>query len=87
MTAQYQRHPQLAGRIVDELAFVVTANNKLQTLNSTATRIWELVATPKACGDIANALVEEFEVTYDVALSDVQECVEDLVRRNILISV
>lgn len=82
----YRRHPQLAGRVVDKLAFVVTGrNNKLHTLNSTATRIWELCTTPQSCPDVATVLSTEFAVDYDQALSDARACMEDLVSREILI--
>lgn len=84
---KYTRHPQLAGRVVDELAFVVTAaNNKLHCLNSTATRIWELCAEPRQSSDVAEAIADEFDVPYNDALLDVQACMDDFVAREILVA-
>lgn len=83
----YKRNPQTAGRIIDGLAFVVTPdNNKLHTLNTTATRLWELAAsgcTPQAAAD---ELSTHYEVDRDTALRDAEACFRDLVARHILIA-
>ena len=86
MAETYARHPQLAGRVVGDLAFVVTANdNRLITLNSTATWIWELLAVPQSAEDVTALLCKEFEVSAAQAKMDVEECLQDLVERQILV--
>lgn len=86
MGARFRKHPQTAGRIVDGLAFVVTGDDqKLHTLNQTATRLWELAAAGCTAEEAADALVELFEVDRPTALADVRQCLEDLVDRRILI--
>ena len=85
MPQSYLRHPQLAGRVVDGLAFVVTAqDNKLSTLNAAATLIWEQLTQPRSCDELAAALSAKFEVSLEEAKLDVQECLDDLVERQIL---
>jgi hypothetical protein len=86
MSPRYRKHPQTAGRIVDGLAFVVTADDqKLHTLNSTATRLWELAAGGTTPDEAAEALVALYEVDQEAALLDARECLEDLVARQILV--
>lgn len=83
---RYRRHPQTAGRIIDGLAFVVTADdNKLHTLNATATRLWQLAAGACTEDQAADELVAHYEVDRDTALRDVQRCLGDMVARQILV--
>jgi hypothetical protein len=63
MARRYRKHPQTAGRIVDGLAFVVTGEDqKLHTLNSTATHLWELAAAGCTVDEAAESLLEHFEL-------------------------
>ena len=84
---RYRRNPQTAGRVIDGLAFVVTPDdNKLHTLNGTATRLWTLAQAPLSVDDAAAALVEAYEVAPDVARVDAAAFLEDLVARAILVT-
>lgn len=88
MSVKYLRNPQTAGRIIDDQAFVVTPDdNKLHTLNKTATRLWILAGEAEGCTRERGAadLAERFAVEQDRALSDVTACLADLVERRILI--
>lgn len=85
----YRRHPQTAGRIIDGLAFVVTADdNRLHTLNESATRLWKLAQADGGCtaGQAADALVASYEVDHETALRDAERCLADLARRRILVA-
>ena len=85
MPQRYARHPQLAGRVVDGLAFIVTGHdNKLLTLNPAATLIWNSLAESKDCDELAQALALKFAVSLPEAKVDVQECLDDLVERQVL---
>ena len=81
---RFERHPNVAGRVVAGLAFLVTSDNRLQTLNATATRIWEAAKTPTNVDEVAALLCAEFDVSMDTARADVEECVGDLIKRSIL---
>ena len=83
---RYRRSTQLAARVVDGLAFIVTPDdNKLHSLNATATCVWELASAPITPGEAAAALCARFQVEEDRALRDVQICLDDLVARQILV--
>lgn len=82
----YRRNPQTAGRIIDGLAFVVTPDdNKLHTLNTTATYVWQLASEGCTADRAADALTARFEVDRDRALRDIEICLSDLVGKQILI--
>ena len=81
----YKKHPLTAGRIVDGLAFVVTADdNKLHTLNETGTEIWALASSGVTHEQACQVLVEKFEVTVETAREDVAACLELFVNTNVL---
>lgn len=83
---RYQQNRQTAGRIIDGLAFVVTPrDNRLHSLNETATRIWELSKHGCTAEEAADALYTEFAVTLEAAQADVRACLDDLVAREILL--
>ncbi|MBK9072020.1 MAG: PqqD family protein [Myxococcales bacterium] len=86
-TATYRRNPLTAGRIVDGQAFVITPdNNKLHSLNATATHLWVAAASGLTLPQAATALCDEFDVTFDTALADAARCMDDLVARGILVA-
>lgn len=88
MSVKYHRNPQTAGRLIDGMAFVVTPDdNKLHTLNNTATKLWVLAGEDSGCTVETGAsnLVEYFQVDEARAKSDVSTCLADLVRRQILV--
>ncbi|MDH5673042.1 MAG: PqqD family protein [Myxococcales bacterium] len=73
-----RHNERVAARVIDGKAVVVVIDEKqLHTLNQVGTRVWEL-CDGRSVGAIAEALVEEFEVEREVALSDVRSFVETL---------
>lgn len=83
----YKRNPQTAGRVIDGLAFVVTPdNNKLHTLNVTATRLWQLAGPGCTAEQAAAELSTHYEVDRETALRDAEACLRDLVARHILVA-
>lgn len=86
MAARYQQNRQTAGRVIDGQAFVVTPDDqKLHTLNQTATCLWQLAADGCTPEQAADALVARFRVEHDQALTDAIRCLDDLVARQVLI--
>lgn len=86
-SVRYRRHPQTAGRIVDGLAFVVTADDsKLHTLNGTATRLWQLAAQGCTVEEAADDLSARYQADPDTARRDAERCLRDMVARRILIA-
>ena len=86
MLVKYRRNPQTAGRVIDGLAFVVKPDdNKLHTLNATATDLWNLAASGCTKEEAAAALTKRYQVSEEQALRDVKCCFDDLVARQILV--
>jgi hypothetical protein len=87
MSKLFRKNPQTAGRVIGGQAFVVTPDdNKLHTLNATATCLWQLAHESCTAEEAAARLVEEFEVDLPTARRDVATCFEDLVARQILVA-
>lgn len=87
-TSVYRRNPQTAGRIIDGQAFIVTPdNNRLHTLNATATLLWQLASDGQGCTAerAADELSARYQVDRDSALADAEVCLRDLASRQILI--
>lgn len=86
-TRRYRKSSLTAGRVVEGMAFVVTPDdNKLHTLNETATRLWKLADDGVTADEAAGVLEREFAVDADTALADARACLDDLVARGILIA-
>lgn len=86
---RYRRNRHVAGRVIDGLAFVITPDdNKLHSLNGAATRLWTLAGERDVTAEeAAQALVAVYDVDEATARRDAAECLEDLVRREILLAV
>ncbi len=73
-------HPQVASRVVDGTAVIVLADSgEVSMLNSVGTRVWELVDGKRSVREIANAIVNEYDVTADVAERDVASFMQLLI--------
>jgi hypothetical protein len=87
MSARYHQNQQTAGRVIEGQAYIVTPNNqKLHTLNQTATVLWQLAAGGCTADEAADTLVARFQVEREQALADATRCLEDLVVRQILVA-
>ena len=84
---RFRRNRHVAGRVVDGLAFVITPDdNKLHTLNGSATRLWQLAGERAlSAEDAAQALVDTYDVDAETARRDAEACLEDLCGRGILV--
>lgn len=82
----YKKNPHTAGRIIEGLAFVVTPdNNRLHTLNGTATYLWQQATDGLTAEAAAERLSAHYQVDRETALRDADACLRDLVARQILI--
>ena len=78
-----ERHEDIAFRVVDGAAVLVSPRDaKIVTLNEVGTRVWELL-DGRPLGEIARALVEDFEVDEPQALEDAATFAEDLLLRGL----
>lgn len=83
MTAAAQgpprKHPHAASRVYEGEAFIVLPQyHEYKILNSTGTRIWDLIDGSRSESDIAKVIADEYEVTLETALEDVRSFLSDL---------
>ena len=85
MARIYRKHPLTAGRVLDGIAFVITADdNKMHTLNGSGTLLWSLGATGITVEQAAEELMSAYEVDPDTARQDVTECLESFVAQGLM---
>lgn len=58
--------------------------NGIIELNETANEIWEGLVKGLSPEEIAKSIVEEFEVTYENALTDINKMIEDMTKEGII---
>jgi hypothetical protein len=76
----------VAGRWVDGACCLASLDSdQILELNEVGGRIWELACEGRRIGDIASALVSEFEVDEGTARRDVEELITRLVRDGLLL--
>ncbi len=79
-TTRIEQSPRTAARVVEGRALVIVIDDrKLHSLNGVGTRVWELAEGGRTLGEIADALVAEFDVTRDVALADARQFIGELI--------
>lgn len=79
-------HPQVAGRIIDgEAVLVLSESGQINVLNSVGSRIWELADGTRSVDEITAAIVEEYDVSPQQAERDVNEFVQRLVEKEMLV--
>ena len=85
MTRIYRKHPLTAGRVLDGIAFVVTADDyKMHTLNGSGTLLWSMCVDGITVEQAAKELVSTYEVDLETARQDVTECLESFVAQGLM---
>jgi hypothetical protein len=83
----FRQNRNTAGRVIEDRAFIITPNdNKLHTLNGSATEIWRLAATGCTVQDAAERLCQRYQVDPPRAAADAEACCRELVARGILVA-
>ncbi len=62
-----------SSRLDDDLLAIDQRAGYCYSMNDSAARIWELIATPKAVGDVCTALCQEFIVDRETCMRDLSE--------------
>ena len=72
-------HPQVAARVVDGSAVIVLADSgQVNVLNQVGTRIWDLIDGTRNVQDLVRVVENEYTVTPETALRDVQAFLQSL---------
>lgn len=79
-------HPQVAARIIDgEAVILLPENVQVKVLNVVGSRIWELADGTRSVGEITKIIVAEYDVTAQQAERDVNEFIQELVDKKMLV--
>jgi hypothetical protein len=77
--------PELIWRELDDGTVVVTPEEgKVRVLNRTGTSIWLQINGQHSLAEIAEHLIEEFDVSQEQAVSDVTSFLTDLSQRGLI---
>jgi len=71
-------------RVDDKIVVIKDAGLAIHVLNKTAAMIWEMYDGERSVDEIAQRLVERFDVPFDEACRDIEEIVEKLIKLGLM---
>jgi len=87
-TVFWQKNPALAWREIDGETVIISPNDSvMHELNDTGSFLWKNIDGKKSAVELAELLLENYEVTPDIALSDTQALLEEMSSRKLLVTV
>lgn len=76
---------KVASRIIDgEAVIIMLERQESVVLNNVGSRIWEIMDGQKDLNELASILTSEFDTTYQQALKDLVEFIEDIATRGMV---
>jgi hypothetical protein len=85
--ATWRRVADLPFQTLDEETIVINPRRReVHLLNETATRVWQLCASPRTVDDLVTALGEEYDASADDVRRAVAELVDGLRDKSLLVS-
>jgi len=82
----WQKNPALAWREIDEETVIISPGESvMHELNDTGSFVWRNIDGQLSAMDLAGLLVEQYDVTQDVALTDTLSLLEELSARKLLL--
>ena len=81
-----RRNPRTAWRVYEDATLVITPDDRtIHELNETGTAIWLEIGDDGATGDaLSEKLCEEYDVSREIAVEQVEKFVHDASRKKIL---
>jgi hypothetical protein len=87
-SAYWQKNPALAWREIDEATVIISPTDSvMHELNDTGSFLWKNIDGQRSAAELAELLVESYEVAPDVALSDTQALLEEMSSRKLVVPV
>ena len=84
----WQKNPALAWREIDDETIIISPNDSvMHELNDTGRFLWKNIDGTKSAAELAQLLVENYEVTPEIALSDTQALLEEMLSRKLVVTV
>lgn len=71
-------------KIDDEIVMVNIEHGNYYSLNAVASSIWEILASPKSVEEICDALTEEYDITKEECMEQVEKFVDALLKKGVI---
>ena len=84
----WQKNPALAWREIDDETIIISPNDSvMHELNDTGSFLWKNIDGRKSAAELAELLVENYEVAPDIALSDTEALLQEMCSRKLVVTV
>ena len=84
----WQKNPDLAWREIDDETVIISPHDSvMHELNDTGSFLWKSIDGKKSAAELAELLVENYQVAPDIALSDAQALLEEMSSRKLVVTV
>jgi hypothetical protein len=82
----WQKNPALAWREIDDETVIISPGESvMHELNNTGSLVWRNIDGHRKAEDLARLLVEQYDVTQEVALADTLSLLAELSTRKLLL--
>jgi len=82
----WQKNPALAWREIDDETVIISPGESvMHELNNTGSLVWRNIDGQRKAEDLARLLVEQYDVTQEVALADTLSLLAELSTRKLLL--
>ena len=85
---KYARRSEVVLRTVAGANLLVPVHGctrSVYTLNETGVRLWELISLPQSEDELAESLVEQYNIPHEIARRDVKAFLADMVRMDLAV--
>jgi Coenzyme PQQ synthesis protein D (PqqD) len=87
-SVSWQKNPALAWREIDNETVIISPNDSvMHELNDTGSFLWKNIDGKRSTAELAELLVQSYEVAPDIALSDTQSLLEAMSARNLIVTI
>lgn len=86
MLEYFRKNKIISGTLDDELIMMDIDKGKYFALNPVAKRIWELLSEPLTINDICSVLINEYEISKEKCIEEVEKYITELVKLNLVTS-
>ena len=84
----WQKNPALAWREIDDETIIISPNDSvMHELNDTGSFLWKNIDGRKSAAELAELLVENYEVKPEIALSDTEALLQEMSSRKLVVTV
>jgi hypothetical protein len=86
-SVSWQKNPALAWREIDDETVIISPNDSvMHELNDTGSFLWKNIDGKRSVAELADLLVESYEVTPEVALADTQTLLDEMSSRKLVVT-